>query len=343
METCFLTGGTGFVGANLARLLIEKGFHVRALARKGSNRKNLEGLPVEIVEGGLSDEAALKAGCSGARFAFHCAADYRLWVQNPEAMYESNVQGTVHVVEAALRAGCEKIVHCSSVAVVKPRPDRRPADETSEYASESEIVSHYKKSKYLAEKEALKLAQKGAPVVVVNPAAPIGDHDVKPTPTGKIVVDFLNGRIPSYIETGLNVVFARDVALGHLLAAEKGRIGERYILGGENITFKAMLEILADISGLPGPQFKTPYSVAYVFAALDSARAKLMGGEPLAPLDAVKMAKYYMWYDSTKAQKEWGYHPVSAHEALKSAVNWFLENGYVSKKAEERMEGLGKK
>ncbi len=338
METCFLTGGTGFVGANLARLLIEKGFHVRALARKGSNRKNLEGVPIEIIEGGLSDEAALKAGCNGAKYAFHCAADYRLWVRNPGEMYKSNVQGAVSVIEAAAKAGCEKIVHCSSVAVVKPRHDHRPADETSEYSSETEIVSHYKKSKFLAEKEALKLAQKGAPVVVVNPAAPIGPYDIKPTPTGKIVVDFLNGRIPSYIETGLNVVFSRDVALGHFLAAEKGRIGERYILGGENITFKAMLEILADISGLPGPQFKTPYSVAYVFAALDSARARLMGSEPLAPLDAVKMAKYYMWFDSSKAEKEWGYRPVSAREALKSAVDWFVKNGYVSKKIEERMK-----
>ncbi len=338
MDTCFLTGGTGFVGANLARLLIDKGFHVRALARRGSNRKNLEGLSLEIVEGDLSDEAALKVGCAGSRYVFHCAADYRLWVKHPEAMYESNVKGTVRVIESAARAGCEKIVHCSSVAAVKPRRDHRPADETSEYASEAEIVSHYKKSKYLAEKEALKLAQKGAPVVVVNPAAPIGAYDIKPTPTGKIVVDFLNGRIPSYIETGLNIVFARDAALGHLLAAEKGRVGERYILGGENITFKAMLEILADLSGVSAPRFKTPYSIAYAFAALDSARARLTGKEPLAPLDAVKMAKHYMWFDSSKAEKEWGYHPVSAREALKNAVNWFVENGYVSKKAEERMK-----
>jgi dihydroflavonol-4-reductase len=338
MDTCFLTGGTGFVGANLARLLVDKGFHVRALARRGSNRKNLEGLSVDIIEGDLLDEAALKAGCAGARYAFHCAADYRLWVKNPQAMYESNVKGTIRVIESATRAGCEKIVHCSSVAAIKPRPDHRPADETSEYASESEIVSHYKKSKYLAEKEALKLAQNGSPVVVVNPAAPIGGYDIKPTPTGKIIVDFLNGRIPSYIETGLNIVFARDVALGHWLAAEKGRVGQRYILGGENITFKAMLEILADLSGLSAPRFKTPYLIAYAFAALDSARARLTGGEPLAPLDAVKMAKHYMWFDSSKAEKEWGYHPASAREALKSAVNWFVENGYVSKKAEERMK-----
>ena len=338
MDTCFLTGGTGFVGANLARLLVDKGFRVRALARRGSNRKNLEGLSLEIIEGDLSDEAALKAGCAGARYAFHCAADYRLWVKNPQDMYESNVKGTIRVIESAARAGCEKIVHCSSVAAIKPRQDRRPADETSEYASEAEIVSHYKKSKYLAEKEALKLAQNGAPVVVVNPAAPIGAYDIKPTPTGKIVVDFLNGRIPSYIETGLNIVFARDAALGHLLAAEKGRVGQRYILGGENITFRAMLEVLADLSGLSAPRFKTPYSLAYAFAALDSARARLTGGEPLAPLDAVKMAKYYMWFDSSKAEKEWGYQPVSAREALKSAVNWFMENGYVSKKAEERMK-----
>lgn len=331
MEICFLTGGTGFVGASLARLLIDKGFHVRALARKGSVRKNLDGIPVEIIEGDLSDVAALEAGCSGARYAFHCAADYRLWVKDSAAMYEANVAGTTHVIEAASKVGCEKVIHCSSVAVVKPSSDHRPANETSFYAGESEIVSHYKKSKYLAEKEALRFAKNGVPVIVVNPAAPIGPYDIKPTPTGKIVVDFLNGRIPSYIDTGLNVVHAKDVALGHYLAAQKGRIGERYILGGENITFKFLLDTLAEVSGLPAPRFKTPYSIAYLFAALDTARARVLGGEPLAPLDAVKMARHYMWFDSSKSKQELGYTPVSAKEALKDAVDWFVKNGYASK------------
>ncbi len=333
METCFLTGGTGFVGANLARLLIEKGFHVRALARKGSVRKNLDGLSLEIIEGDLSDFAALEAGCKGARYAFHCAADYRLWVKDPPSMYEINVGGTQRVIRAASKAGCEKIVHCSSVAAVKPRADHQPADESSVYSGDSEIVSHYKKSKYLAEKEALEQARLGIPVVVVNPAAPIGAYDIKPTPTGKIVVDFLNGRIPSYIETGLNIVHVKDAALGHLLAAQKGRVGERYILGGENMTLKTLLETLADISGHAAPKFKTPYAVAYLFAALDTTRARVFGGEPLAPLDAIKMARHYMWFDSSKSERELGYRPSSAREALKAAVDWFTENGYAPKKA----------
>jgi dihydroflavonol-4-reductase len=333
METCFLTGGTGFVGANLARLLIEKGFHVRALARKGSSLKNLEGLSLEIIEGDLSDIAALEVGCRGARYAFHCAADYRLWVNDPALMYEVNVGGTVSVIKAASTAGCEKIIHCSSVAAVKPRADHLPANESSIYSGESEIVSHYKKSKYLAEKEALEQARRGIPVVVVNPAAPIGAYDIKPTPTGKIVVDFLNGRIPSYIDTGLNVVHVKDAAWGHFLAAQKGRVGERYILGGENMTFKTLLETLADISGRAAPKFKTPYALAYLFATLDSARARVFGGEPLAPLDAIKMARNYMWFDSSKSERELGYRPSSARGALKDAVEWFTDNGYVPKNA----------
>ena len=221
---------------------------------------------------------------------------------------------------------------------MKPNADHRPADESSFYSGESEIVSHYKKSKYLAEQEALKRAQSGAPVVVVNPAAPIGPYDVKPTPTGKIVVDFLNGRIPSYIDTGLNVVHVRDVAQGHYLAAQKGRVGERYILGGENITFKSLLDMLAEVSGLPAPGFKAPYSIAYLFAALDTARARIFGGEPLAPLDAVRMARHYMWFDSSKSERELGYVPVSAREALKDAVDWFVKNGYAPKMAAHRAE-----
>jgi dihydroflavonol-4-reductase len=330
-ETVFLTGGTGFVGANLARLLIERGFSVRALARKGSNRKNLEGLKLEIVEGGLLDEQALAAGCKGARFVFHVAADYRIWAPDPSEMYRSNVDGTALLIEQALKAGCEKVVYCSSVAAIKPPHEKQPADENSHYGSVDEVVSDYKKSKYLAELKALELAKKGAPVVVVNPAAPIGARDIKPTPTGKVVVDFLNGRIPSYIDTGLNVVHVGDVCQGHLLAAEKGRVGERYILGGENLTLKQMLDTLAQVTGLPGPKFKTPYAVAYAFGAFDTARARMFGGEPLAPLDAVKMAKHYMWFSSAKAERELGYRFTSARSALAESAQWFLANGYAKR------------
>lgn len=331
METVFLTGGTGFVGANLIRLLLEKGFYVRALARPGGNRGNLAGLPVEIIEGDLLDEEALRRGCTGARYVFHVAADYRIWVTNPSDMYASNVQGTVNVLTAAGKAGVERIVHCSSVAAVRLSNDRKAMNEDSVYAGPDEMISDYKKSKFLSERAALELAAKGLPIVVVNPAAPIGPYDIKPTPTGRIVVDFLNGRIPSYIDTGLNVVHVQDVALGHYLAALKGRPGQRYILGGENLTLKGMLDLLSEVTGLPGPRFKTPYPVAYLFSVLDTARARAMGVEPLAPLDAVKMAKYYMWFDSTKAIEELGYPRSNARTALKDAASWFSKNGYAKK------------
>lgn len=333
MDSVFVTGGTGFVGANLVRLLLEKGLRVKALARKGSNRKNLEALDVEIVEGDLLNTRQLAAGAQGCRFVFHVAADYRIWVTDPAEMYAANVDGTKNVVAAAGAAGCERIVVCSSVAAVRPPHDRKPVDEASEYPSTAEIVGDYKKSKYLSERAALDQAAKGLPVVVVNPAAPIGPYDIKPTPTGRIVVDFMNGKMPSYIDTGMNIVHVRDVALGHYLAALKGRVGQRYILGGENLTLKQVLDTLADVTGLPGPSFKTPYSVAYGFAALDSARARMFGGEPMAPLDAVRMAKYYMWFDSSKALSELGYSFVPARQALSDAAAWFSANGYITKAA----------
>jgi len=333
-DAVFLTGGTGFVGANLVRLLIEKGYAVRCLARGGSNRANLANLPIEIVEGDLLDRDALARGCKGARYVFHVAADYRLWVTDPAPMYRANVDGTAAVVEAATKAGCEKIVVCSSVAAIRPPDDHAAVDEGSRYAGLDQIVSHYKKSKFLGELKALELAQKGAPVVVVNPAAPIGPYDIKPTPTGKIVVDFLNGKIPAYIDTGMNIVHVADVARGHLLAALKGRVGERYILGGENLTLKQVLDLLAKATGLPPVRFKTPYPIALAFGAVDTARARLLGGEPIAPLDAVKMAKHYMWFSSEKAKKELGYTTRPAAEALAEAAEWFLDNGYAPRRAQ---------
>lgn len=334
MDSAFLTGGTGFVGASLARLLLKQGLKVRALARKGSDRRNLEGLPVEIVEGSLTDKDSIEAGVRGCRYAFHVAADYRIWIPNPEDMYRANVEGTELVLRAAAKAGVERIVHCSSVAAVKVPHDRTPVDEAHEYESLDQIVGHYKKSKYLSDILARDLGRKeGLPVVVVNPAAPIGPMDIKPTPTGKVVVDFLNGRIPSYIDTGMNVVHVEDVAEGHWLAAQKGRRGERYILGGENLTLKQVLDLLAELTGLPGPRFKTPYAVAYAFGAVDTALARLRGTEPLAPLDAVKMAKHYMWFKSDKAAAELGYRARPAREALKDAADWFVAKGYAKARA----------
>ncbi len=328
-DTAFLTGGTGFVGASLVRLLLKQGLKVKALARKGNDRRNLEGLNVEIVEGGLLDKDAVADGVRGCRYAFHVAADYRLWIRNPDDMYKTNVEGTEIVLRAAAKAGAERIVHCSSVAAVKVPDDHTEVDETSEYSGLSEIVGHYKKSKYLADVLARKLAKdEGLPIVIVNPAAPIGAYDIKPTPTGKLVVDFLNGRIPSYIDTGLNIVHVEDVALGHWYAALKGRIGERYILGGENLTLKQVLDLLAEVSGRPGPKFKTPYAIAYAFSAVDTTLAIIRGTTPLAPLDAVKMAKHYMWFSSAKAKKELGFAPRPAKLALKDAVDFYLANGY---------------
>lgn len=328
-DLAFLTGATGFVGANLARLLLEKGLKVRALARKGSDRRTLRGLPVEVAEGDLRDPASLERAAAGARWVFHVAADYRIWVPDPAEMMRSNVDGTVNVLRAGAKAGAERIVHCSSVAAVRLDKSGAPADESSEYADESAIIGVYKKSKWLAERAALELAAEGLPVVVVNPAAPIGPWDVKPTPTGKIIVDFLNRRLPSYVDTGLNVVHVRDVAEGHWLAAQKGRVGQRYILAGADMTLKAILDTLSELSGLPAPRFKTPYAVAYAVGVADELRLRLVGGEPVAPLDAVRMARHKMYFTAAKAVRELGLPQTPARTALKDAVDWFKANGYV--------------
>jgi dihydroflavonol-4-reductase len=330
MDCALVTGGTGFVGANLVRCLLGKGLRVRALARKGADARNLAGLPVEIVEGDLLDRASLKRACRGARFVFNVAADYRLWAPDPRGLYAVNVDGAANAVSAAAEASVERIVHCSSVAAVRPpHGEGAPAsDETSEYPGPGEIVGDYKKSKWLGERAVLELAARGVPVVVVNPSTPIGPYDVKPTPTGRIVVDFLNRRMPSYVDTGLNVVHVRDVAQGHWLAALKGRPGERYILGGRNLTLKEILDLLADISGLPAPRFKTPYCVALAYAGVETARARVFGGEPRASVDAVRMARRRMFYDSRKAESELGYRWGPARGAFEDAVAWFRANGY---------------
>ncbi|MFH2203891.1 MAG: hopanoid-associated sugar epimerase [Elusimicrobiota bacterium] len=326
MDTAFVTGATGFVGSNVVRVLIDKGMRVRALVRSGSRLDNLAGLDVEKVVGDLRDRTSLDEGCRGARYVFHVAADYRIWVPDPEEMYAANITGSLNVLEAA--AGAERIVYCSSVAAIKPPDGDIPVDEKSEYTGTAGIIGVYKQSKWLAERAVLEKAAAGLPVVIVNPAAPIGPYDIKPTPTGKVVVDFLNRRLPSYLDTGLNVIHVRDVAVGHYLAAVKGRIGERYILGGENLPFKDILDLLAELTGLPAPRYRTPYAAALIFGAIDSARAKLFGVEPIAPLDAVRMARYKMFYDSSKAVRELGLPQTPARTALRDAALWFCRNGY---------------
>lgn len=330
MDSAFVTGGTGFLGAAMVRCLLAKGLKVRALARKGSDLRNLEGLKhVEIVTGDLHDKTALRDGTTGCRYAFHLAADYRIWVTDADPMYRANVDGTENVIKAAARSGVERIVHCSSVAAVRPPRGRTVSSEADEYEGVDEVAGDYKKSKYLSDLLARRLAKEGLPVVIANPAAPIGPRDIKPTPTGKVVTDFMNGRMPSYIDTGMNIVHVDDCAEGHWLAATKGRVGERYILGGENLTLKQVLDLLAQATGRPAPRFKTPYAVAYAFSVCDTFVARLRGVEPRAPLDAVRMAKYYMWYSSAKAEKELGYVHRPAAEALKDAAEWFASNGYV--------------
>jgi dihydroflavonol-4-reductase len=339
-DTVFITGATGFVGANLARLLLAKGYKVRALVRKSSDPRNLEGLDVERVVGDLTQKQSLVAGCQGARYVFHVAADYRIWVPDPEAMMAANVRGTENVLRAAHEAGVERIVYCSSVAAVRPPSGETPVNEDSHYTHTDEIIGAYKKSKWLAEQAALRLAEEGLPIVIVNPAAPIGPWDAKPTPTGKIVLDFLTGRMPSYIETGLNVVHVEDVAQGHLLAALKGHVGERYILGGENLSLKAILDLLAEETGLPAPRFKTPIALAYVVGALDAVRLALFGGEAQVPLDAVRMAKYKMYYDSSKAWNELSMPRTSARTALRDAACWFVEHDYAPAFPKYRKEAV---
>jgi dihydroflavonol-4-reductase len=324
----FVTGATGFVGSHVARLLADEGAELRLLVRAGSRRENLEGLPAELVVGDLNDREALRKGMEGCEAVFHLAADYRLWVRDPGPMYAANVDGTVAVIEAARAAGVRRTVYCSSVATLGFGYDRRAVDEATP-VDESGMIGHYKRSKYLAERKAVELASKGAEVVIVNPSTPIGEQDIKPTPTGRIVVDFLQGNFPAYMETGMNLVDVRDVARGHLLAFEKGRRGERYILGGENLTLKQILDMLGELTGLPSPTMKVPHAVAMAFAAFDQTfNGYLRNREPRATIEEVRMGKKFMWVTSAKAERELGYRHGEVREALARAARWFVAHGY---------------
>lgn len=300
---------------------------MRALVRPTSPTANLSGLDLETVTGDLNDPAGYAGAIQGARYVFHAAADYRLWAPDAGPMYRTNVEGTRVVLEAAAKAGVERIVYTSSVAALKAVPGRL-ADETDFYASEEGIIGHYKRSKYQAELQALELARRGFPVVIVNPAAPIGPRDIKPTPTGRIITDFLNGKLPAYIDTGLNAVHVDDVAYGHWLAAAKGRAGERYILSQENLTFKQILDLLSEETGLPSPAIRLPYYVALAAAAVDSTVSYIAGRVPRAPWSAVRMSKVKMFFSNAKARSELGFAPRPVREAFRDAVDWFVEKGY---------------
>jgi dihydroflavonol-4-reductase len=322
MRPILITGASGFVGWHVARLLLERGHRVRALVRAASHIPELE---VERVTGDLRDPDSLTRAAEGCELVFHVAADYRLWSRNPGELYESNVDGTRNMLSAAKAAGVERFVYTSTVGCIGV-PSGGIGDETRP-VSIDDMAGAYKRSKFLAEQVARDYARDGFPVVIVNPTAPMGDHDFKPTPTGQIVRDFLSGAMPAYIDTGLNVVNVRDVALGHLLACEKGKVGERYILGSENLTLGQILRELARITGRKAPTVELPYFVAYTAGVITTAWAHLTGIPPRAPLEAVRMAKKKMWVSHEKAARELGYAPCPAASALKDSAAWFGSAG----------------
>ncbi|HAV61291.1 MAG TPA: NAD-dependent dehydratase [Verrucomicrobiales bacterium] len=332
---CFVTGASGFIGANLVHELVARGHSVKALLRPKSDVRGLKGVDFERVSGDVGDRPALAAAMKGCDWCFHVAASYHLWLPDYAPMYAANVDGTRNVLEAAHKAGCSRIVYTSTVGCIGLPVERngecRPTDESATVTAE-QMSNHYKLSKFRAEVVAFELANKGLPIVVVNPSAPVGPRDVKPTPTGKVIVDFLNRALPAYLDTGLNWVHVRDVAIGHLLAAEKGRIGERYILGSAdgNWTMKQALDTLAEITGLPAPRFQVPYAVALAAAYVDEGIAWLSGKPPKAPLAGVRMAKYKMWFDPAKAIRELGLPQTPPRQALADAVEWFRANGHVT-------------
>ncbi len=303
---------------------------MRLLVRPGSRTNNIESLAAEQVQGDLRDPTSLRYGMDGCDLVFHVAADYRLWIRQPAPMYEANVEGTRNVLQAAREKGVRRVVITSSVATMGIPPNGRPGDEQTEVHL-ADMIGHYKRSKFLAEQVALEAARKGQNVVVVNPTTPVGEQDIKPTPTGRIVVDFLRRKFPAYVETGLNLVDVAEVARGHLAAAEKGRSGERYILGGENLTLKQILDRLAEITGLPSPRIRLPYAVALATGAVDTlVTGVLLGREPRASLDAVRMGRKKMFVTSAKAERELGWKVVAVDGALRRAVEWFQAHGYAN-------------
>jgi dihydroflavonol-4-reductase len=324
LRPVLVTGASGFIGWHVARKLLERGRTVRALVRPQSRLRELEG--VEQAKGDLRDAESLDRAVSGCEVVFHVAADYRLWARDASEMYRSNVDGTRNLLDAARRAGVARFVYTSTVGCIGVPPGG--IGNEAEPAGLDEMKGAYKRSKFLAEKVALDFAGAGFPVVIVNPTAPVGDHDVKPTPTGRIVLDFLRGGMPAFVDTGLNLVDAADTAEGHLLALERGRPGERYILGCENLTLRQILERMARLSGRPAPRVRIPFAVAYAAGVATTAWAYATGTEPRAPLDAVRMARKKMWVTQAKAERELGFAPGPVDGALKKAIEWFRANGY---------------
>ena len=324
----FVTGATGFVGSHVARALAAQGADLRLLVRSGSDLRNIQELQAERVMGDLRDAASLKKAVAGCDVVFHVAADYRLWVRDPDEMYRSNVEGTKAILEAARESKVRRMVYTSSVATMGFQSNGHLANEESP-VSLANMIGPYKRSKYMAEELAIEAGKSGMDVVVVNPTTPVGERDIKPTPTGRIVVDFLKKKFPAYVDTGLNLVDVAECAQGHIAALEKGRSGERYILGGENLTLKQILDRLADITGLPSPKIEVPYVVALATGVVDQVvTGYIRNREPRATIDAVRMGRKKMFVSSGKAEQDLGWKTVPVDAALRRAVEWFQANGY---------------
>jgi dihydroflavonol-4-reductase len=321
-----LTGASGFVGSAVARTLLARGHRLRLLVRRGSDRRNLAGLDAELVEGDLTDAASLARAVAGCRYVFHVAADYRLWVPDPAAMLAANVDGTHAVMRAAMAAGVQRVVYCSSVAALGLHADGTPADEDTPVA-EADMIGAYKRSKFMAERAVMQLVDQGLPAVIVNPAGPVGPRDIKPTPTGRMILDAARGRIPAFVDTGLNVVHVDDVAEGHALALERGAVGQRYILGSENLMLGELLALVARSVGRKPPTIRLPMGLVWPIAVGAEAVAKLTGIEPMVTRDHAKMARKRMFFSSAKAQRDLGYAPRAAAAAVGDAVAWFRQVG----------------
>jgi dihydroflavonol-4-reductase len=333
--TTLVTGAAGFLGSHVTRQLVARGEEVRVLLRASSTNRAIADLSLEYVTGDLRDPASLDRAMKGVKRVFHVAADYRLWAKRKQDIYDSNVGGTKNLLDAAKRAGVEQLIYTSTVATIAVDRPQLPNEATD--AKLEEMVGHYKRSKWMAEREALNAAKSGLPVVVAMPTTPIGPWDWKPTPTGKIVLDFLNGKMPGYVETGLNFVGVEECAAGHLLIAEKGKVGERYLLGGENLTLKAMLDTLAKITGLRAPMLKIPHGLALGVAYANTMFSRLAGREPGIPIEGVKIARHMMFVDCSRAKRELGFQAGPVAAALERAVRWYEANGYIAKSRVRRM------
>jgi dihydroflavonol-4-reductase len=333
--TTLVTGAAGFLGSHVARQLVARGEEVRVLLRPSSQNRAIADLPLEYVTGDLRDAASLDRALKDVKRVFHVAADYRLWAKHSKDIYDSNVGGTKNILAAAKRASVEQFIYTSTVATIAVDRPVRPNEATD--SKLEEMVGHYKRSKWMAEQEALKSAKEGLPVIVVMPTTPVGPWDWKPTPTGKIIVDFLNGSMPGYVETGLNFVGVEECAAGHLLVAEKGKVGERYLLGGENLTLKQLLDTLAKITGLRAPSLKIPHGVALGAAYASTIFSRMIGKAPGITIEGVKIAQHMMFVDCARAQKELGFKAGSVAAALDRAVRWYETNGYVTARRAKRI------